>query len=60
MKKQSIEMCYSAVRVKKHVVLREMLSFGLEEFIVAIILHSLHDLSFIAFVRLIVSTLLLA
>ena len=60
MKKQSIEMCYSAVRVKKNVVLREMLSFGLEEFIVAIILHSLHDLSFIAFVRLIVSTLLLA
>lgn len=53
-------MCYSAVRVRKNVVLREMLSFGLEEFIVAIILHSLHDLSFIAFVRLIVSTLLLA
>lgn len=44
---------------EKHVVLREMLSFGLEEFIVAIILHSLHDLSFIAFVHLIVSTLFL-
>ena len=40
-------MGYSAVRVKKHVVLREILSFGLEEIMVAIILHSLRELLFV-------------
>lgn len=53
-------MGFSAVHVKKHMVLRELLGFGSEAIIVPIILHSLHDLSFIPFVRLIVSTLLLA